>query len=83
MAGKNTGDCEYGRVIYGGVYIGDMEYGSVPVIGEPVAAGAGALSVKAGGAWVQVIKAYQKIAGSWQPVTIRLKVAGAWIPVVT
>ena len=58
-----------------------MEYGIIVAAG--LLGQEHRLRVKAGGAWVQVIKAFQKVAGLWLPLTIRLKVAGTWIPVVT
>jgi hypothetical protein len=76
-----TGNCEYGIFVLAGAGQGSMEYG--------VFVAAGLLGqehrmwARIGGEWKQVIKAYQKVAGAWQPVTVRQKVAGEWIAVVT
>jgi hypothetical protein len=80
MAGKNTGDCEYGFPVYGGLYLGDMEHGSVPVIGETGGGGAKVrnLSVKVGGVWTAVAKAFAKVAGTWQEIDVKAKVGGVW-----
>jgi hypothetical protein len=80
MAGKNTGDCEYGFPIYGGAYLGDMEYGSVPVIGETGGAppaGAG-LWVKISGVWTAVVSIWVKVAGNWVEASLSAKVGGTW-----
>ena len=81
MAGKNTGDCEYGFPIYGGAYLGDMEYGSVPVIGETGGAPPAKvrnLSVKVGGVWTAVAKAFAKASGAWEETDVKVKVGGTW-----
>jgi len=75
-----TGDCEYGLPIYGGAYIGDMEYGSVPVIGGTGGAGAKIrnLSVKVGGVWTAVAKAFAKVSGTWEETDVKAKIGGVW-----
>lgn len=78
MAGKNTGDCEYGLPIYGGVYLGNMEYGSVPVIGESGAAKIRNLKVKVGGVWTEVASAWAKVSGSWEETSVSARVGGVW-----
>lgn len=78
MAGKNTGDCEYGFPIYGGAYLGDMEYGSVPVIGEAAAGLIRNISVKVGGVWTAVAKVFAKVSGAWEEVDLSARVGGSW-----
>jgi hypothetical protein len=78
MAGKNTGDFEYGFPVYGGVYIGDMEYGSVPVIGETGAPLAGDIWVKVAGVWTLIVSVWAKVSGTWLEVDVSAKVGGTW-----
>ena len=80
MAGKNTGDCEYGFPIYGGVYIGDMEYGSIPVIGETGGAPPGGAGIwaKIAGVWTAIASSWAKVAGTWLETDVNAKVGGVW-----
>lgn len=78
MAGKNTSDFEYGLQVYGGTYLGDMEYGSIPVIGESAISKIRNLGVKVSGVWTQVTKAWGKVGGAWTETSVSARVGGIW-----
>lgn len=78
MAGKNTGDCEYGFPIYGGAHIGDMEYGSVPVIGETAAGLIRNLSGNVAGIWKTAVEMLANVSGIWKPVDVLANIGGVW-----
>jgi len=64
-------------------YVGDMEFGRCPYAGAVVdELLPGQMWVRVGGSWKRVIKAFQKVSGTWQPVKVWEKVAGTWVPVV-
>lgn len=72
---------EYGVFRTAGCGQGNMEYGAFKAAG--LLGEERRLWIKAGGTWRQVIRAHQRVAGSWQHITIRQKVGSEWVTIAS
>jgi len=73
MASVNIGGFEHGDIAYGGVYVGDFEFGQIPYIQS-----IRSCQVNVAGIWHKVVKVWARVAGVWEENSLYARAAGSW-----